>query len=430
MNPYKQSKENETSLNSEVLLLKEQAVYTVSGLTQMIKNNLETSFSHVQVDGEVSNTKMSSAGHLYFSLKDKDALIQAVMFRFQMSTLDFQVADGMKVRVIGSVSVYAPRGQYQLIVSSLRKQGVGDILVMLEERKQRLAREGLFDSDRKKPLPRLPKKIAVITSQKGAALHDILTVLKRRNSGIDVVILPAPVQGEEAPPVLVKRLRQANLFNLGDVIIIGRGGGSLEDLLAFSDESVVRAIVESRIPVVSAVGHEIDWSLADFAADVRAPTPSAAAEIVSENKAAIASQIEQFHDELTASIESRLNYARLSIKSFSPQDIETRFSRIFMPLARRLDDSIDSLAQIVKERIIGFSHTLALIESNLESSNPRAILEKGYAMVHRKDPESGLPSQVPVRSAQELKRDDMLAITFASGMADATVKETYPHEKL
>ncbi len=430
MNPYRPGKELESYSDDENPVMKEHGIFTVSSLTQMIRNNLESSFSNIQVDGEVSNAKLSSAGHLYFSLKDREALIQAVMFRFQMNSLDFQVSDGMKIRATGSVSVYAQRGQYQLIVSTLRKQGVGDILAMLEERKQRLAREGLFDSEKKKPLPRLPKKIVVITSQQGAALHDILTVLKRRNSGIDVVILPAPVQGEDAPPVLVKRLHQANIFNLGDVIIIGRGGGSLEDLLAFSDESLVRAISKSRIPVVSAVGHEVDWSLADFAADVRAPTPSAAAEIVSENKEAIASQIEQFQDELITSIKSRLNYAKLAIKSFSPQDIETRFSRILMPLARRLDDSIDSLRQSIKDRTINMLHTLALLESNLESANPLAILNKGYAVVYRKDPKSGHLSKEPVSAAQDLQHEDVLAITFAKGKADATVKEIYTDEKL
>lgn len=430
MNPYKPGKDLEFSYNDEKPVREGQEIFTVSSLTQMIKNNLESSFSHIQVDGEVSNTKLSSAGHLYFSLKDREALIQAVMFRFQLNTLDFQVSDGMKVRITGSVSVYAPRGQYQLIVSTLRQQGAGDILAMLEERKQRLAREGLFDSEKKKLLPRLPKKIVVITSQQGAALHDILTVLKRRNSGIAVVILPAPVQGEEAPPILVKRLHQANIFNLGDVIIIGRGGGSLEDLLAFSDESVVRAIAESRIPVVSAIGHEVDWSLADFAADVRAPTPSAAAEIVSENKDAIASQIKQFQESLITSIASKLNYAKLSIKSFAPQDIEIRFSRIFMPLARRLDDSIESLIQSIHDRTTTALHTLELLVSNLEAANPFAILRRGYALVYRKDPKSGHLSKEPVRAAQDLQNEDVLAITFASGKADATVEEIYTDEKL
>lgn len=430
MNPYKPDKELKFPSDDEKFFMQGQGIFTVSSLTQMIKNNLESSFSNIQVDGEVSNAKLSSAGHLYFSLKDREALIQAVMFRFQLNTLDFQVSDGMKVRITGSVSVYAPRGQYQLIVSTLRQQGIGDILAMLEERKQRLAREGLFDSEKKKLLPRLPKKIAVITSQQGAALHDILTVLKRRNSGIAVVILPAPVQGEEAPPILVKRLHQANIFNLGDVIIIGRGGGSLEDLLAFSDESVVRAISESRIPVVSAIGHEVDWSLADFAADVRAPTPSAAAEIVSENKDAIASQIEQFQESLITSIASKLNYAKLSIKSFAPQDIEIRFSRIFMPLARRLDDSIESLIQSIHDRTTNALHTLELLQSNLEAANPFTILRRGYALVYRKDLKSGHLSKEPVRAAQDLQNEDVLAITFASGKADATVKEIYTDEKL
>lgn len=293
------------------------AVLSVGALTNLIKNSLETSFSSVSVEGEVSGAKISSSGHLYFSLKDRDALIQAVMFKFRLSGLDFELVDGIKVIARGGVSVYAARGQYQLIVQSMKKAGIGDILAMLEERKQRLSAEGLFDQANKKPLPAYPSRVAVVTSPSGAAIRDIINVLSRRNAGIDVLLLPAPVQGDEAAGIIAARIRQANRLRLADVLIVGRGGGSPEDLLAFSDEEVVRAIAASDIPVISAVGHEIDWALSDFAADLRAPTPSAAAELVAESREILLSEVEQFGGALKSSILARIEYARLSLGIFS-----------------------------------------------------------------------------------------------------------------
>jgi len=262
---------------------------SVSALTNLIKGTLEGFYSSVAVQGEVSNAKLSSSGHLYFSLKDREALIQAVMFKYRLSFLGFEIRDGMKLIVSGGVSVYAARGQYQLIAQSARIAGTGDILAMLEERKRRLAAEGLFDEDKKRPLPRFPSRVALITSPSGAAVRDIIHVLGRRNAGVDLIILPCPVQGEGAAEIIAARIRQANRLSVADVLIVGRGGGSLEDLLAFSDEAVVRAVAESEIPVISAVGHEIDWAICDYAADLRAATPSAAAELVAESRATLLS---------------------------------------------------------------------------------------------------------------------------------------------
>jgi len=258
--------------------------FTVTEITELVKQSLERDFYDISVEGEISNFRPSSTGHLYFTLKDENAVISAVMFRGRSFALGFTPADGQRVRAWGNLSVYAKRGSYQIIVERMEKSGEGDILAMLEERKRRLAAEGLFDEARKKLLPLLPERVAVVTSPTGAALRDILTVTKRRNAGVNIVILPCPVQGEEAAERIARQIEVANLHRLADVLIVGRGGGSLEDLLPFSDERVVRAIAASEIPVISAVGHEIDLTLSDLAADVRAPTPSAAAELVSARR--------------------------------------------------------------------------------------------------------------------------------------------------
>lgn len=408
------------------------AVLSVGALTNLIKNSLETSFAALSVEGEVSAAKISSSGHLYFSLKDREALIQAVMFKFRLSGLDFELADGMKVVARGGVSVYAARGQYQLIVQSMRKSGMGDILAMLEERKQRLAAEGLFDQARKKALPKYPARVAVITSPSGAAIRDIINVLKRRNAGIDVLLLPAPVQGDEAAGVIAARIRQANRLRLADVLIVGRGGGSPEDLLAFSDEEVVRAISASDIPVISAVGHEIDWALSDFAADLRAPTPSAAAELVAESREILLSEVEQFGGALESSMRARIEYARLSLSAFSPEDVETRFMRILMPVARRADDARDELTASMNFLLRETGHRIQLCDSNMELASPQAVLRRGYSIVRRNVPhedwasgaaDSPLGSGEIVRSASILAADETLQLVFSSGRARVEVRE-------
>ncbi|MDR2662034.1 MAG: exodeoxyribonuclease VII large subunit, partial [Treponema sp.] len=251
--------------------------YTVSELTGLIQANLENAFPQVLVEGELSNCRPSSTGHLYFSLKDPGAKIDGVMFKNRLAFLGFEPRDGMLLRVRGRISVYPQRGNYQLVCEDMELAGAGNILAMLENRKRALAAEGLFDPERKKPIPRFPETVGVVSSPTGAAVQDILNILKRRAEGIRVIILPAPVQGVDAAPIIARRIEQANRWNLAEVLIVGRGGGSLEDLLPFSEEAVVRAVAESEIPVISAVGHEIDNALSDLAADLRAPTPSAAA---------------------------------------------------------------------------------------------------------------------------------------------------------
>jgi len=258
----------------------ERQVISVSELNSQIKNLLEGQIGQIWLKGEISNFKAHSSGHLYFSLKDQNSQIRAVMFRTQAMRLKFRAQDGQEVLCRGSISVYVPRGDYQIYVEHMEPLGAGALQRAFEELKRKLAAEGLFDPTKKRPLPKRPRKIAVVTSPTGAAIRDILSILSRRAPSIPVIVVPALVQGAAAGPDLIRAFHQAQKIPAVDTIIIGRGGGSIEDMWCFNDESLARAIAASPIPVISAVGHEIDFTIADFVADVRAPTPSAAAELV------------------------------------------------------------------------------------------------------------------------------------------------------
>lgn len=391
-------------------------VLSVSALTRFIKELLEDGFSEVTVEGEISNFKAASSGHWYFNLKDREAMIQVVMFRASARNVAFDPADGSLVRVSGGVSVYEARGQYQIIARRMEAAGEGKLLAILEDRKRRLAAEGLFDPVRKRPLPRFPSRVAVVTSPTGAAIHDILTVLGRRNAGIDIVVIPAAVQGEAAPRELVRGIMLANLYHLGEVIIIGRGGGSLEDLLAFSDEELVRAVAASELPVISAVGHEIDWALSDFAADLRAPTPSAAAELVSESGESLRDEVAQLKGELQTGIRVRLDAARSVLARFEPEAIDGRFMRLLHPMLRGLDEAKAIIENGMRKRLVAERHRLELALGRIEASSPEAILERGYSIVRD---ERG----APIRNAQAVERGAKVAIQFSKGSATARVEE-------
>ncbi len=356
-------------------------VYGVSEITGLIRRTLETEYSGIRVKGELSNVKQSSAGHLYFSLKDGKAIVSCVMFRGRFAHLHFQPVDGQEVIVGGNISVYAQRGVYQIICESMEKSGEGDILATLEERKKRLAAEGLFDTGRKKPLPLLPARLAVVTSPTGAAIRDILRVTGRRNAGVDIVILPAPVQGEEAAEKIAAQIRRANTWGLGEVIIVGRGGGSLEDLLPFSEEVVVRAIAESEIPVVSAVGHETDISLADLAADMRAPTPSAAAEIVTAAREELIQRVDEQKESITTAIERMIERVRLSLDRFTPEAIEMNFRVLLQPFLTRFDDDKEDMIHAFTDLVRQARHRLELSVRELGGLSPLEILKKGYSVV-------------------------------------------------
>lgn len=401
----------------------QEKVYSVSEITGLIKESLESGFPYVCVEGEISNFRPASSGHLYFSLKDRDALIQAVMFRGKAMALRFQPADGLLVRVRGALSVYPARGNYQVICESMEQSGEGAILAMLEERKRRLAAEGLFDQDRKRPIPAFPESVAVITSPTGAAVRDILNVVKRRNSGMRVVILPTAVQGAEAPSQIVQMLKIANERSLGEVIILARGGGSLEDLLPFSDEAVVRAVAASGIPVISAVGHEVDWSLSDFAADLRAPTPSAAAELVSSERDKTLDRVMDLREALTQQMRRRIEGIRSLLGHFSQDELEYKFRNRYQPLLMRFDDAKEGLFDSLRSAVQENRRRLERSAAAIEASNPTAILSRGYSIVT--DPKTGST----VRSSRDLSPGQLVALRFHSGRAAARIQET-DHEEV
>jgi exodeoxyribonuclease VII large subunit len=393
--------------------------YTVSEVTQLIKRTLESSFSNLTVEGEISNFRPSSTGHYYFSLKDKEAIIQVAMFKNRLGTLSFQPADGQLVRVRGNLSVYLKRGTYQIICESMELAGTGNILVMLEERKKKLAAEGLFATGRKKPLPLYPSRVAVVTSPTGAAIRDILRVIERRTGGINLIILPAPVQGAEAAAKIAAQIRRANRYNLGEVIIIGRGGGSLEDLLPFSEEEVVRAVAESEIPVISAVGHEVDIALSDLAADMRAPTPSAAAEIVSASREELAGRIRELQGGILHAIGQRIERVRLLLRQFTPEEIERSFLTFLQPIMMRLDDAKEEGIMAMKQRLTEFRHRLELTVRELSGNSPLAILSRGYAVVTDKN------SGTILKKTADTETGKHLDIRLFQGRLTAEVKEKH-----
>jgi exodeoxyribonuclease VII large subunit len=387
--------------------------YTVSELTERIRQCLEGAFSSLVVEGEISNCRPASSGHLYFSLKDGGAKIDAVMFRNRLRSLNFAPSDGMLVRVRGALSVYAPRGSYSIVCEEMELAGAGDILAMLDKRKRKLAAEGLFDEDRKRPLPRFPATIGVVSSPTGAALRDILNILGRRAGGVRVIVLSAPVQGTEAAPLIARRIEQANQWKLADVLIVGRGGGSLEDLLPFSEEVLVRAVAASEIPVISAVGHEIDWALSDFAADLRAPTPSAAAELVSENRETALETIRAIAGNLESVIQARLERARLLLRPFSLEDLEFRFRGILQPRLIRLDDARDNLVRSFTELLSVMRQRMEMALALLEAGNPRSIMERGFSVVINERTGKVL------REASGTKAGDPLTIRLLEGTVRA-----------
>ena len=394
--------------------------YSVTEITLRIKAILENEFPIVSVQGELSNVRPSSSGHLYFVLKDEETVISAVMFRSRFSRLKFEPADGMLVKLVGNISVYGKRGTYQIICESMEPAGVGDILAMLEERKRRLAAEGLFNPDKKKPLPMFPKRVAVVTSPTGAALRDILNVLARRSAGVGVVVVPAPVQGDGAAERIAAQIRRADHYGLGEVVIVGRGGGSLEDLLPFSEEVVVRAIADCNLPVISAVGHEIDTPLSDLAADYRAPTPSAAAEVVTARREDLLTTIGAQRERIVSNFVGRVERARLLINRFSAEAFERAWRVFVQPKYLALDDAKERVLRAMESKTLALRHRLGLAKRTVEACSPFEVLERGYALVYGAD--GGI-----VRDAAALEAGERIETRFAKGSATAQVVDITKH---
>lgn len=358
---------------------------SVSELTKEIKTMFNSSsFQDLAVQGEVSNFIHHRSGHMYFSLKDESSRIKAVMFKGHNRLLDFTPKNGDTLIAVGSVGVYEPNGEYQLYVEFLLPQGVGDLHIAFERLKEKLANEGLFEENQKIPLPFLPERIGVITSPSGAALRDILHVLKRRYAGVNVLIFPALVQGEEAPSSLLKALNRSQTTNV-DVIIMGRGGGSFEELAAFNDEKLVRAIANSRIPVVSAVGHETDFTIADFVSDFRAPTPSAAAEIVVPIQKDLVKSVEGISERMSYALKKRIITERRYLKQLEQSPVLLQPTQTIGQLRQRVDELWTTINRNIHHNLVLLRSRLEQHAGKLNTLSPLETLGRGYAICQDRD---------------------------------------------
>lgn len=392
-------------------------IFSVTEINGLIKDMLEGYFPQLTIEGEISNYRPNSTGHLYFTLKDSANQISAVMFRGYANYLGFKIQDGMKVQCTGKLTVYGAQGKYQINITRMSVAGEGAILKMIEDRKRKLAAEGLFAQEKKKPLPLFPKTIGIVTSPTGAALRDILQITRRRNKCVSVVVLPAVVQGADAAETIARQICTANRAKLCDVLIVGRGGGSLEDLLPFSEEIVVRAIASSEIPVVSAVGHEIDWALSDYAADVRAPTPSAAAELVVPELSAVIQFIQQNSKLLYDSAKDRIEKIKLMVKNFDPQNLELQVRSIEQPLLSRFDNAKDALFQNIIQKVRDTRQIIDNCVTVLENASPQTILDRGYSMVRNKE------TKKIIRSNLDVEIGTQVEIIPAKGKITAKIEE-------
>jgi exodeoxyribonuclease VII large subunit len=350
----------------------ERSVLSVSQLSQQMAAVMEERFPAVWVEGEISNFKVYSSGHAYFTLKDEAAQLRCVLFRTRARRVRFEPRDGLHVMAFGAVEIYAQRGDYSLVVELLEPKGVGALQLAFEQLKERLGAEGLFDPARKRPLPRFPRKIGIVTSPSGAAIRDMLRVIGRRFGEIHIVLAPARVQGDGAAAEVAQGIRELNALGGVDVIIVGRGGGSLEDLWAFNDEMLARTIAASKIPVISAVGHEVDFTIADFVADVRAATPSNAAELVVKEKRAVVEALADLDGRLRRVMGRALVLQRDRLQRTASRRVLTDPARPLRELARRLDDARARLRQAALTALGRRGHRLELAGRGLRALNPVA----------------------------------------------------------
>ena len=390
-------------------------IFSVTALTQTIKRDLEGEFANIWVEGEISNLALPRSGHIYFTLKDAGAQLKAVIFKFAGRGVKFQLENGMQVLLRGSLSVYEPRGEYQLIVSAAEPRGAGALQAAFEQLKQRLHAEGLFDAAHKKPLPALPKKIGVVTSATGAAIRDILNVVNRRFANVHILIAPVRVQGVEAPGEIAEAIVMLNRLPDVDVLIVGRGGGSMEDLWAFNEEVVARAIFASRIPVISAVGHEIDFTIADFVADLRAPTPSAAAELVVQNKANLVHTVNVLTARLRQSFSHEFQRQKDAVAQLRRRLPDPK--RRVNESQQRVDDLFQRLTrawQFMFEKKAAQRNTLI---AKLDTLSPLGLFAKGYAICRN------METQQPIKSIHDARVGDHLLVRLSDGELQCEVRE-------
>ena len=391
-------------------------IYSVAELNRAARFTLENGIGEVWVEGEISRLTRHASGHWYFTLKDAEAAVSCAMFKQNNAAVIFAPKDGLKVRVLGQASLYEPRGSYQLIIRKMEEAGKGSLQEQFEKLKAKLAAEGLFDVDRKKPLPMLPRKIGVVTSPTGAAIRDIINVLTRRFPSIGILLAPVIVQGDGAANKIASAIDYLNTRDDIDLMIVGRGGGSLEDLWAFNEEVVARAIAASAIPIISAVGHEIDFTISDFAADVRAPTPSAAAELAVPVKAELETQIARLAARLGGSLKNQARVLRERIPGFR-QAMAHALRAGLQQRQQRIDESALTLSHCLQSAVAERKQNLRRVEVQLRALSPLAVLDRGYSLTQTAD-------GAVVRDTKKLKKGDLLRTRFANGTVLSEVEKT------
>lgn len=392
---------------------------SVSDVNAMVRTALEDQprFVNMSVEGEIGNFTRAASGHLYFSLKDARCQVRCVMWRSKAAQLRFEPEVGTKVLLRGDLTVYEPRGEYQISANSLEPAGIGALQLAFEQLKKKLEAEGLFDPKRKKTIPLLPQRIGIVTSPSGAAIRDVLTVLNRRYPNIHVTIFPSLVQGAEAPAQIAEGIAELDRMGAFDVIIVTRGGGSLEDLWAFNDEGVARAIADSDTPVISAVGHEVDFSIADFVADLRAPTPSAAVEIVVGRKDDFLATLNTYERRMAISLAGQLRHVKAVLRSSDPKRMLASVRRVFERQSQRLDGALQRVGSAMQQRANTSKQRFAAITGELQALSPLNALERGYSIVTQ----SG--EKIPIKAAAELNLGDHLDVRMHDGTAGVVVEK-------
>ena len=396
----------------------ERHIFSVTEVNELVKLLLdnEPMLSGICVRGEISNYKMYPSGHHYFSLKDPTGAIRCVMFKGQAMRLRFRPENGMKVLVTGRVSVFPRDGAYQLYCDTMTPEGAGDLALAFEQLKEQLYKEGLFDEAHKKPLPRFPERIAIVTSSAGAAVHDMIRILRRRYPLAKVILLPVRVQGAEAPPEIVGAIRYADKWKIGDVIITGRGGGSMEDLWAFNDERVARAIYACETPVISAVGHEPDVTISDFVADARASTPSNAAEIAVPDMAELLRTLDAAHSRMTQSIRRDIAAHSRRLESLSKKRVLTDPTAYLADRRQDVDHMTHRLCAAMRVVTDVQNRRFGALAASLDALSPLKVLGRGYALAQR-------PDGTVLRSTDQARIGETLRLRLADGVLRCQVKE-------
>jgi len=391
--------------------------YSVTELTKIVKETLEKSLKTLWIKGEISNFSAPSSGHIYFTLKDESNQIKVAFFRGSNRAPGVKLEDGREVIIYGRVSIYGKRSEYQVIAEEISVVGAGDLLAQFEKLKKKLADEGLFDESRKKEIPRFPGKIGIITSPTGAAVRDILNILKRRYRAVEVLIYPALVQGEESPPQVMTGLKEFNKRDDIDVVILARGGGSIEDLWAFNDENLARAIYASQIPVISAVGHEIDFTIADFVSDLRAPTPSAAAELVVPEASEVISGLNSVKKRMLRSLVSAVSMYQERLAGYAKSYAFSVPFELYNDYSRRVDEASTDMKKALGILLEERDKKTDILKDKLNLLNPLNILKKGYSVVYDKNKKI-------VKDSRKVNKGDGINMKLYKGTIDAEVKKT------